>query len=598
MSVRNYLSEDEIRAFESYVDNYALAEDGESRSVSGETLLEPWYNAKDEYLFEIFGNKLILKKDICYTESLERIRTRISNERWHSNSPIRNFIEEFNRVVSYPLDEALDGADNKFAGLDNSAGNVWLMRYGLRYLMSDECLASNIYDGENFECYVPNADPIKIQKGCKTSKAIGKIAKAFNLETYEAFRIALSMETNQKNIKGTMCLSIHPLDYATMSDNEEGWQSCMSWKEEGCYRMGTVEMMNSPMVVVAYIASNDNETYIDNNHYWNSKKWRQLFIVNDHMIGNVKAYPYRNDELTAQVLHWLRELVGDTFGENVWSNDIVKYDTDEFFDLGEATGYDERFDSCRTGFAPNTWDHCMYNDFSENQFAYVSTAMNNYAEKIFNFCYSGMTECMSCGGDCCPSSEGMLVCEDCECARYCGYCGERIGGGEETYWVDDVELCECCYENETFECAIESEVHLCSNMVTIFVAKDGVIDRDCGIGIYNCLISTSDSRDYYHRRFTKFFKRVRYHLEQGVWFVTREDLVDPDDFEDLMNYNEETFNRYKWVMLSYDETKEKVVNYNWDEDTGDWGGYRSGLSWRTRKELKDKYDTIVFEYQS
>ena len=38
-----------------------------------------------------------------------------------------------------------------------------------------------------------------------------------------------------------------------MSDNDYGWDSCMGWMNEGEYRLGTVEMMNSPCIVVAYI---------------------------------------------------------------------------------------------------------------------------------------------------------------------------------------------------------------------------------------------------------------------------------------------------------------------------------------------------------
>ena len=75
-------------------------------------------------------------------------------------------------------------------------------------------------------------------------RVLSKIATAYNLPGFEDFRIAQSLVTNQANLKGYITLSIHPLDYMTMSDNNCGWDSCMSWQEEGCYRQGTVEMMN------------------------------------------------------------------------------------------------------------------------------------------------------------------------------------------------------------------------------------------------------------------------------------------------------------------------------------------------------------------
>ena len=102
----------------------------------------------------------------------------------------------------------------------------------------------------------------------------------------DKMRNEISEVTNQNVKKASFVLSIHPLDFMTMSDNNNGWQSCMSWQDEGCYCMGTVEMMNSPYVVVAYLkAKNDMPI---GSHYsgytWNNKKWRELFIItNDTM---------------------------------------------------------------------------------------------------------------------------------------------------------------------------------------------------------------------------------------------------------------------------------------------------------------------------
>ena len=84
-----------------------------------------------------------------------------------------------------------------------------------------------------------------------------------------------------------LTLSIHPLDYITMSDNECNWSSCMSWRNEGDYHAGTIEMMNSTCVVVAYIAQN-NET-LENG--WNSKRWRQLFVIHPTCIIASCPYP-------------------------------------------------------------------------------------------------------------------------------------------------------------------------------------------------------------------------------------------------------------------------------------------------------------------
>ena len=49
-----------------------------------------------------------------------------------------------------------------------------------------------------------------------------------------------------------------------MSDNNSGWESCMSWRNNGCYRRGTVEMMNSPYVIVAYLMLEELVSVLEN----------------------------------------------------------------------------------------------------------------------------------------------------------------------------------------------------------------------------------------------------------------------------------------------------------------------------------------------
>ena len=58
----------------------------------------------------------------------------------------------------------------------------------------------------------------------------------------------------------------------------------MSWFEKGEYRQGTVEMMNSECVVVAYLESTTNMTIRDGE--WNSKRWRELFVVDENVLAN------------------------------------------------------------------------------------------------------------------------------------------------------------------------------------------------------------------------------------------------------------------------------------------------------------------------
>ena len=95
----------------------------------------------------------------------------------------------------------------------------------------------------------------------------------------------------------------------TMSDNANGWESCMNWTQgPGSYRAGTIEMMNSPLVVVAYITT--KPYYPENTSIeWTSKSWRELIIVHPNAICSVKSYPYYNIAFDKALVNWLVDLV-------------------------------------------------------------------------------------------------------------------------------------------------------------------------------------------------------------------------------------------------------------------------------------------------
>ena len=181
--------------------------------------------------------------------------------------------------------------------------------YNLKRLVDFTELAANVYEGETCELTVDLEKPIKVQHGCKNTRVLGKIADAYKLPHFEDFRLVHSQVLNQKKLNGIMCLSIHPLDYMTMSDNNCNWESCMNWYSHGDYRIGTIEMMNSPMVVEAYLEADHPYYPIDNRSWtWSNKRWRCLYIVHPDIITEIKQYPYHNEFLSKEVLGWLKEL--------------------------------------------------------------------------------------------------------------------------------------------------------------------------------------------------------------------------------------------------------------------------------------------------
>lgn len=501
MALVTKINSTEMRMIENYIDAYAT----ENRCVSGDYILRIWDEAKDNYLYRMFDNNLILSKTIEFRKELDEMATDLEHQMssYGANPAANNFVKEFYMKVL-----------NRFDFYSEST-----IYYAVRSLLDYYSLAENVYKGATVELPTPDGKSIKIQTGCRITRVLGRIAKAFEVENYEEFRIAHSMVLNQKYLKGNLCLSIHPLDYMTMSDNMCDWTSCMSWMDDGCYRQGTVEMMNSPMVVVAYLRAAEDMTMPGglnpetHQHYtWNNKKWRQLFIVTPDLITNVKAYPYKNEQLTDMVLVWLKELAEKAnIGE--YTQNIYTYDKGVNFDIVE--------DNWNTHLRIRPYTANMYNDFSEDQRCFVGR--NAYDTEVLEFHYSGLSECMACGSvDCSFDGEGMLAGDCCETHYYCDCCESQFYDADDLIEIDGMYLCEGCFEEYCHEDSLTGEYHHQDNLNEIHLGNIGHTGYhdDLTIYVYGDNMNDSMLRSY--------FKKIHYYsgFYRGAYFVNPEDCTE------------------------------------------------------------------------
>ena len=410
--------------------------------ASLETILEPWAEAKSRYLIDIFNGNLILKRSFKYTKSVDELE------------------EEYDDFYyNYSKEGTLENKAKKFIYDFNSLCRTIHKDYenhDYELLVMSECIITNVYDFDTCFINLPNGKELKIQTGSKVSKILGKIAEAFNLKHYEDFRIWHSQFLNQKKLEGTLCLSIHPLDYMTMSNNDCGWDSCMTWQPRGDYCHGTVEMMNSEAVVVAYLEASD--PMIINDENWSNKKWRELFIVNKDIITEVKPYPYENKDLTTKSLNWLRELCVQADFNN-YDKNITSYQHAETFLYRDRELH------------INFYTNMMYNDFGRvGHLAYI----NPEIDSRYSYEYSGLSECMCCGSTVNSIDEPCcLVCENCEvAAQRCDYCDGRIHEGDYSYEVEGEIICQSCFENHTCVCEHCDETYFNHHVVKVNLLTD------------------------------------------------------------------------------------------------------------------------------
>lgn len=557
--LRDMINDAEMTAFEKYVDTYASEYYGK-RTVSGRELLHFWADAKNKYLYKLLGNKLIVSKTVVFEKEAGQMR-REMNDLIDEHSFMREFIDKIQNKfwIDYiQCNQIYEGEKRK-------------LYENICAICGASKLIDNVYTGDTFMVPSPEGKEIKIQHGCKTMKALGKIASAYglNMSNFEDFRIKVSQILNQKTLRGNLCLSIHPLDYATMSDNYSNWSSCMSWMDKGCYRQGTVEMMNSPMVVVAYLTASEPMDVCGLE--WSNKKWRELMIVNKDLITNIKSYPYFNSNLTKAALGLLRELAAKNVPEWNFDDVLREYEPQEPVYV----------DDYRLIVYPTS--NAMYNDFLNDPYmnaAYFNKDLyhamkdeDDYERVSFN--YSGESECMGCGQAAdFYENEGYLMGECCDAIIFCSVCGESYRSEDELISVDGRLLCPDCFEDEVSEDTITGECHLnrCLTPIRLISEKDKTKIVET-IMVYD--IETSCT--------TKYFKVIRKRevlnrfYTDPYYYVYASDCTNEGLALFGINSNEEDYRDTTW-MPSMSEEYQKVDDKLVIDTPHDWNKFYGARS--------------------
>lgn len=437
MNLYEALTTEDIDLIRNYIEAYGGKNDEYDATdcyvQSMPNTMAPWAEAK-ERLYTMFGEQIILRKSFNFSKGVDELADEINEARYRRDD---NGIARMEALIRQNF---WMRSDYLALGLnDEEADNI-------TRLIDSYMLANNSWSRTEF-----TVNGIRVNTGAKVVKILGKILATFENqewnEIFEEFRLEHSRILNQKKLTGELCLSIHPLDFMTMSDNNEGWDSCMSWQACGDYRQGTVEMMNSPCVVVAYLRNPNYEMDVPGGH-WNSKKWRCLFVVDRDVIVNIREYPYCNAELVGECLNWLKSLAEKN----------LHYQYRDTTCLFRADCYDNVQVGEKKIPVKFSTGH-MYSDFRFDHLMYLN---DNLPEKI-DIYYSGVSECLSCGKTSSGYDESFmssndLVCHSCNGEGECEECGHYCNS-EDLYEVEGRLICQDCYDNETAECpACQREV--------------------------------------------------------------------------------------------------------------------------------------------
>lgn len=490
------IPEKELQLIDWYRNEYINNEVYTYRKKAIDYILREWDKQKSIFLYELLGKKFIVKKQINFQRT---------------NEELYDSFQEYDSKYGYPYN-LFKNKLRKVLSEDDY--------YSIRDFLEINLIIKNeIPSGEEIVLNLPGREkPYKIKSKMKIMKVLNAIAKAYNLtEEYEKLRIVQSLALNQKNTKGNLCLSIHPLDFMTMSDNDSNWTSCMQWRceneEAGEYRQGTIEMMNSPTVLVAYLES-ETDMYLDDGSFWNNKKWRELFVVGPKMLIGVKGYPYCSDYLENETIKFIKELAKNNYN--------IIYAENYYTYSGSAIAVPGILGSKHIPFWFNT--HHMYNDFgttNNGHKLYLLDGIKPEELKDEDFIYSGVSECMWCGGRENEIEDSNIACSECLNGIKCSCCNYYY---DENYitWVDDSAYCEDCLNEYTGVDSITEETHPVENMSQIYLSRyiDGDTEysyrnRVIYIDIYDIGILKNYLVEDFVKKTETFYKELRVKTNWG-----------------------------------------------------------------------------------
>ena len=404
-------------------------------------LIDTWYEAKKDFI-EIFGEKLIYKTD-------EKITIDLSEE------------QKQDEVEKFCLDTS-----NAFPRYQD------LIRF-IRRNQNDffQNILQKPYDEDGYH----------IPAGMKISKAFKEFIS--DKEDLYLIQTAASRVIQEGKITGYLCLSVHPLDYLSSSENNYKWRSCHAL--DGEYRSGNLSYMLDKSTIVCYLCG-DKDTILPrfpDEVPWNNKKWRMLLFVseNKNALFAGRHYPFFSKTLMEEIrvkwayLNWTDLpaawwLTPPTRAHENWSH----WHNDNFKKITFAEwGYPDNF-TLKSRYIPmrneiydinklidDGYNPLHFNDLLNSSFYIPYYCWFKWSDQPIHFTIGHRVKCVCCENEYLTKSETML-CDDClenNGIIVCGDCG-CVMRDEDVIYVEseDRYICRTCFEEYYNTCACCGEV--------------------------------------------------------------------------------------------------------------------------------------------
>ena len=184
---------------------------------------------------------------------------------------------------------------------------------------------------------------VKFRAGDKISKCIGKILDLYDITPAEkdSVLIKFSMLIQGVKAKGSAVLSIDPVDYITMSENNSNWESCHSMS--GCFRTGPFAYLQDSSTTISYVKPKDDcvFTYGDSKTLtYSNKNWRQIVLFSKELkyATQLRQYAYTSQANQSTVASIVMNILNAKSGLDYQIHSIDVCDMPRYFStLHECT---------------------------------------------------------------------------------------------------------------------------------------------------------------------------------------------------------------------------------------------------------------------
>lgn len=417
---------------------------------------------KKVILLDLKKMKDIVDEVISYSQNIPMpLNTEDLINRWYESK--KRFIDGMNGELIFEskLPITFDIPDHSRKNMVSDLADRFDSHYGNAPLADFIFEAREDFFSNILSFNYPVNNELTIKKGSKIIKAF----KYFETdkEKLVAMQNEASLLVQNAKVTGKLCISVHPLDFLSSSENQYNWRSCHAL--DGEYRTGNLSYMTDDTTVICYLKGEDKVQLPDfpSTVPWNNKKWRMLMFISpdDELVFAGRQYPFNTDFALNLCKNMLSNFGIDISRYGKWTDGRITNINGEELNTPYLYINGDLFrqkDIIQNGNHTYHFNDLIDSSYYTPHYVWKNGYRNIHYKPLI---IGGETICVKCGNRHPISTESML-CADCyelygedsDDTCHCAECGS-LDWIEDMYYIEDRDqyLCSDCAADLAGQCS-------------------------------------------------------------------------------------------------------------------------------------------------